>query len=448
MKQEKLFKNSSVWKIIMEMAVPALLGILVMILYNMADMYFISFTHNDAMVAGISVSSPVYLITMAFATMIGNGGCTLIAQKLGADNSDQVKKYSSASFIISLISGLLVMISVLFFQKEILRVLGVNEEIYPYAKDYIVYLSFGAPFLIFANAFGNIIRAEGATKKALLFNLSGTLTNIILDPLFIIVFNWGTKGAAVATVLGNVVSSLGLIMYIRSSQSTLSLLNNKFRLKNFLEIIVIGLPSAVSTLMSALSSTLANRLLVDYGTSAVAAMAASGKTTMIISMMVMGICLGVQPYLAYCYGAGDYERLKETMNKLTILSVLTGLVFSLGSYLLRYKIVSIFLTDTGSVELAVNIVRIIVFAGPFYGLFYLGTSYLQSCGKAPLASIITLLRQGIIFIPLLYLLNYKFGIFGNASAHLGADIISAVISYSVMWICFNKLMPEKELVLE
>lgn len=222
-KQERLFKELPVWRAIFTMAVPAVINILVMVFYNMADMFFVARLHDDVQVAAISIVAPAFTMMMALGSMVGGGGCALIARTMGEGDSERVSLYSSLCCWGSVLFGGVFAVVVLFGKNTILGFLGANEEMWGYAGRYLTILALGAPVMIFTTAFGNIVRAEGAVKEGMMGNLISTVTNMVLDPLFILVLPFGVSGAAVATVLGNVAGAVYLIRHVRNKSSSLSL---------------------------------------------------------------------------------------------------------------------------------------------------------------------------------------------------------------------------------
>lgn len=429
-KQGQLFQKSSIWKAIFAMAIPAIINISAMVLYNMADMFFVARIHDDTQVAAISIVAPAFTMMMALGSMVGGGGCALIARTMGEGDSDRVSLYSSLCCWGSVLFGALFAAVVLPGKNIILGFLGANDEIWDYAGTYLSVLALGAPVMIFTTAFGNIVRAEGAVKEGMLGNLISTVTNVVLDPLFILVFRFGVAGAAVATVLGNAAGAAYLIRYVRTDGSSLSL-SPKLAAsapRELRHVIAIGLPNGTSSFLTSFASALANNLLVRYGTLAVAAMAAAAKSTTMITMVQMGICMGVQPLLAYYYGAKDLPRLRETLGKLTILTMSIGLAATLLCLFNSGPIISVFLKRPEALNLGQEIIRIRVLTGPIIGLFYIGSNFLQASGNATLSMLVSLLRQGIFLIPLLYVMNYFFQAKGNVCAHLVADIFAVIVA--------------------
>ncbi len=429
-KQEKLFKEYPVWRAIFSMAVPAVINILVMVLYNMADMFFVARLHDDAQVAAISIVAPAFTMMMALGSMVGGGGCAMIARTMGEGDSGRVRLYSSLCCWGSVLFGGIFAVVVLLGRSVILGFLGANEEMWGHAATYLSVLALGAPVMIFTTAFGSIVRAEGAVKEGMLGNLISTVTNVVLDPLFILVLPFGVAGAAVATVLGNAAGAAYLLWYIRKKSPGLSL-SLKLATSAPLElrhVIAIGLPNGTSSFLTSFASALANNLLVQYGTLAVAAMAAASKSTTIITMVQMGICVGVQPLLAYSYGAKDLPRLRETLGKLALLTMSVGLAATLFCFFNSGLIVSVFLKKPEALSLGQEIIRIRVLTGPIIGLFYIGSNFLQASGNAPMSMLVSLLRQGVFLIPLLYIMNHFFEVKGTVCAHVAADLLAVIVA--------------------
>lgn len=425
-----LFRTKPVWNLIARMSVPALVSILVMLLYNMTDMYFLARTGDDAQVAAVSLVMPVFTLLMAISTMLGNGACTLIAQALGGEDMERAKTCSSLCVWGCAGFGLVFALLCFVFCGPLLDFLGANEDMRTYAQLYLLVLAAGAPVILLNHSLGGILRGEGAAKQGMVGGLVSTVTNIVLDPIFISALGLGVGGAAVATVLGNLAGAVYFLLYKKRRPSVLTL-DIQYAKKNVRllgSILALGLPNAVSSTLSGFAATFSNRLVVAYSTGAVAAMGAAGKVTMLITMVQMGVCMGVQPLMAYCHGARDHARMRETLQKLTLLTAALGLVLGMASFLAREWIVGLFLSDGELRALACHIVTITICSAPLMGFFYLGINYLQASGKALLATVVSALRQGVLLIPLLYLMEALFQLDGPPLAHVAADICSIFIS--------------------
>ena len=442
MQYEKLFRRQSVWKSIFSLAIPSLIIILVMILYNMTDMFFVGQLGDYNQVAAVSVVGPLFSVAAAVATMLGSGGCALIAGALGSDDIKRAKTYASLCGWGSVGFGLLITVVLLLTKNAVLPLLGATEEFLPYAESYMGICALGVPFLLASTTLGTIIRAEGAVRQGMTGGMIATLTNMVLDPLFILVMGMGVAGAAVATVIGNIVGTL-YYAYFMWKKATVLNMNAHLAGKNFrllFQILALGMPNALSSILSGFASTFSNRLLGTYGTDAIAAMAAAGKTTMLIAMLQMGICIGIQPLLAYNYGAKDIPRLKEVIQKVAVLTIGVGIVTGGFCYLCRHQIISMFIKDIAVAHLGEGLVLFLVVASPMIGIYYLSTNFMQASGKALLATVMSLLRQGVLLIPFLYLFHAFMGMSGIAAAHMAADLLSVAIGGSVLFCQLHKCM--------
>lgn len=430
MQNEAIFQKSA-WRAIFSLSIPSLISIAVMMLYNMADMYFVGWIGDYAQVAAVSLAMPVYSILMAISTMIGNGGCTKIAQALGQHNEQQVRSYSALCVWSSILFGILFAVFCFLFCTPLLKFLGANEEMWDYTRSYLLILAAGAPAILLNHSIGGALRGEGEIKAGVLGGMLATFANILLDPLFIIVLKLGVSGAAIATVLGNVIALIYYFLY-KAKSKTRCIIEVRpsyaHDIKALGGVLALGLPNAISSILSGFAGTFSNQILVGYGTQAVAAMAAAGKAIMLVTMIQMGICMGIQPLLAYCYGGNDYAKLKEILQKVLFLTVGVGMVLTFFIYFGREWVIGLFIKDSAVISLGAHLVTYQIVMGPFIGIYYLATNFLQASGNAPGASVASALRQGLLLIPLLYLLNGLHGLEGLAAAYPAADGVSVVVT--------------------
>lgn len=439
----EMFAKDSVWKVIAKMAIPAVITITVMLLYNMADMFFVGLQNDSLQIGAISLSSPIYQILMALGTLIGAGGCSAIARTLGTGKAEDAKDLSRLCCLMAVTSGIIFAIAVLVFIPLILEAIGVSApepDLYNYTKNYITYFSIGAPFILVASSFSNLIRAEGSSRESMIGNGIGTVTNFILDPLFILVFHMGVSGAAIATVLGNAASCLYYVYYFRRKNTMLALqpTRNCIRIPLFWAIVSLGFPNAITNILASFSNALYNRLLISYSTEIVTAFGISGKVTMIMTMITMGICMGIQPAIAYNYGAKNRKRTMEIVKKTALVTVITGTLLTLLCCLLRHQLVSLFTREEKILDAAEYIAVIGMISGPFIGLYYLCTNFLQAAGNSLYASILSILRQGIIYIPALYLLDFLFGLNGLICTGVIVDYIVLGIGFFLLGLQYRK----------
>jgi len=433
MRNEELFQKKPVWSAILTLAVPSALSILVMLLYNMADMFFVGLLHDNAQFAAVSVVGPVFSLVTAAATMVGVGGCAAIAKAAGEGNTDYAQTCSSLCGWFCVLFGTAAAAALIVFAEPLLKILGATPEMQNHSATYLRILAAGAPFMLFGTGFATLLRAEGAVKVGFLGNLAGTALNLILDPFLILGCDMGVAGAAAATVAGNMVSS-GLYLWYILRKANLLTLRPGFALRQpqaLFHIFALGLPNAISGVLSGLASTFSNQLLNSYGTDALAAMGAAGKVTMLITLVQMGVCMGVQPLMAYNYGAHNMPRLKEILQKMAVLTVGLGIFSTVVCCALRHKLIGLFLRDESAAAMGEELVIWLLLAGPLLGLYYLSSNFLQASGNAAAATAVSVLRQGVLLIPSLYLMHTLLGLTGIAAAHPVADVIAALTALAV-----------------
>lgn len=432
MNNEALFRDKPVWKAIFSLAVPSVLTILVMIIYNMADLFFIRMLGDDTQVAAIAVVGPMFSLATAVATMLGAGGCAVIARFLGAGQREDAKTVGSLCIWAVFIFGGLFTAVMLVATAPILHMLGATDDMMKFAARYMRTLSIGSCLMLFSVVMASVVRAEGMVFSGMLSNLAGTVTNILLDPVFILAFRLGVTGAAIATVIGNGVASLLLILIIRKKSAILTFSPKPAlrKPKLLFHTAAVGLPNAVSSLLSGFASTFSNQILRIYGSGVIAAMAAAGRSTMVITMVQMGICMGMSPLLAYNYGAKNLSRLKEILIKTLVLSAGFGLTSAIGCFLWQDRLLGMFLNESTNVETAKQMMFWLLIASPLLGVYYLGSNFLQAAGEAFLATVISVLRQGLLLIPGLYILHAVIGLPGVAAAHTAADVTAV---FAALW---------------
>lgn len=447
MGNEALFRDKPVWKAIFSLAVPAVLTILIMVIYNMADMFFIAMLGDDTQVAAIAVVGPVFSLAAAVGTMLGAGGCAVIANFLGAGKRDDAKAVSSLCVWAAIVFSVVFSVVMLTATNPILRILGATEDMLPFAGAYMRVLAIGSSVMLFSVTMGSVVRAEGLILSGMLCNIAGTLTNIILDPVMILVLHMGVTGAALATVIGNLVASVLMIFFTRKKSNVLTF-SPKPGLRKpglLLHTAAVGLPNGISSLLSGFASTFSNRILSTYGSGVIAAMAASGKATMVISMVQMGICMGVSPLLAYNYGAKNLPRLKEILVKTGILTTCFGLTAALGCFIGRDALLGLFLKDAANTEIARQMMFWQLIASPLLGFYYLSSNFLQAAGNALLATVISILRQGALLIPCLYGMHALLGLTGVAAAHTVSDVIAVIAALLCLMLQYRTISDRKSL---
>lgn len=442
---EVLFREKPIWRAIFSLVGPSILSVLVMVIYNMTDLFFIGLLQDMAQTAAVSVVGPVFTLATAGATVLGMGGCAAAASSLGAGDRQDVRTVSSLCGWCAILVGAVLALGLNLAGGPLLGALGANAEVLPHARAYLSILALGAPAMLFSVSAATLLRADGAIRRGLAGNLAGSVTNMVLDPVFILGFRWGIAGAAAATVLGNLVACAIYLEYILRRSRTLSLapadaLRHPARLGR---VLALGLPNGVSSLLAGLAGSFSNRMLAGYGTAALAAMAAADKATMVVSLVQMGICMGVQPLLAYNVGARDRPRLQAALTRLAGLTFGFGAVFMAACLLGQNALLGLFLSDAGALALGRQLLPWLLAASPLLGLYYLSTNFLQAMGRAAGATVLSALRQGVLLIPALYLFHGLLGMPGLAAARAAADLASVLIALCLLTHAWRNLARQR-----
>lgn len=427
---KELFEDSPVPKAVMSMAIPTIISMLVVVIYNMADTFFIGQTHDPMKVAAVSLATPVFMVFMALGNLFGIGGTSAISRSLGEGNLKRSKNLSSFCFYSSIGIGIIVCVLYWIFMDQILLLIGASEATIVFARQYLVVVSAGAPFIMFSTTFGNILRGEGASKQSMIGNMIGTIANIILDPIFILSFNLGVIGAAIATVLGNAFASIYYLAYFLRKKSTLSISIKDFRMDGsiILDIFAIGFPASLNNILMSVSNIILNNALIAYGDIPVAAMGIAMKTNMLAVLLQIGLCAGIQPLIGYCYGAKNFDRLKKIVKFTGMCTIIMGTVLTIFIFFTKGYIVRAFLNDDSVLEYGMKMVFALQIAGPFLGLLFLGINTIQGMGKGIASLVLTLCRQGLFFIPSVFILNRLFRLDGVIYAQSVADYFSIAIA--------------------
>lgn len=438
MENEKMMKEASPVKLLFTMGLPVIVVMVVQVLYNMADVFFMGQTGETMQVAAISLAGPAFNIFQGVGTLFGAGACTAIALALGQGDREKAKYFSSFCTWGSVATGAALAIAMFIFMDPLLGFMGADAETAGFAKTYLSIVILGSPFVMFGGGIGNALRADGSSSKVMVISLAGTLTNVVLDPLFIMVFGWGIAGAAWATVIGNVVTSLLVFLHVKKSDC-FSISFKYFTLKKdvSLRVMSLGLPMALGTVMSCVSGMFSNQLLVKYGNIAVAANGVAGKAGMLVGMMAMGVCMGMQPVISYAYGMNDRKRLRKitlvTGVATTIITTVLGGVF----LLCRGAFVTAFLNDPQVLETG-KFMMLTLLASPVGGIYQLCSGYLQGTGKVSYATVTSLLSKGLVYVPVLFISEALGGFAGLVFAGPVTDVISTAIGVALCMIWAKK----------
>ncbi len=424
-----LFEKAPVPQAVLKNAVPAMAAMLMVLIYNLADTFFIAQTRNDILVAAVSLATPVFLIFMAVGTVFGIGGTSVISRSLGQGRTEHAKKVCSFCMWGCVTVGVVISAAFLLLMEQILELIGASADTWGPARTYLTIVALGGPFVLISSCFSNILRAEGQPNKAMMGQILGNLLNVLLDPVMILGFRWGIAGAAIATVAGNLAGAGYYLLHFLRGRSTLSIHIRDLSFRDGIGagVLAIGIPASLGSLLMSLSQIIINARMAGYSDMALAGMGVAMKVTMMTGMVCIGFGQGVQPLLGYCVGAGLWERFKKIMGfsilfSLGLSAAMTGLC-----YLLRGPIIRVFLTEPASFDFALTFTNILLTTSFLFGVFYVLANALQAMGAAAQALVINLSRQGLIYIPALYILQALLGATGLAWAQPVADLLSTVL---------------------
>ncbi len=454
----QVFESYRVPKAVATMAVPSMLGMLINIVYNLADTFFVGQTGDSNQVAAVSVSMPLFLFFMAVGNLFGVGGCAFISRSLGEGRTDRVKKISSFCIYTSILCGIVLGIIYLIFKEPLLYLVGASDNTIGFATDYLMWVAIGSPFVVTAICVCNLVRGEGAAKTSMFGMVLGQLVNIVLDPIFILDsgdklfgislpfgLNLGVAGAAIATVLGNVCSVIFFLVYFLRGKSILSITPARYTVKDGVAkgVINVGLPASLNNLLMSISNIIVNIVLAGYGDDAIAAMGVAMKANMLVVMLQIGLAQGVQPLIGYCYGAQNYKRMKKCMRFSMICNVIIGAVMTLFYIVFKEAVVGMFIDNDNVIKLGVKMLVALMSPGAVIGIMFIFNFSFQGMGKGFQSLILSVGRQGLIYIPLLFILNSAVGLDGIIWAQAAADFACVIMS-AVMWTFINKGLKKKQ----
>lgn len=424
------FEKAPVHKAYFKFALPVVCGMMVSLIYNMVDTWFIARTGNTDLVAGIALGAPVFILMVALGDMFGLGGASLISRLFGQKKDDEGRKISIFCFYAAIIMGVIVSVLMLLFRQPILRLLGANQDTMVYASQYYTYIVLGAPLIIVSFTPNNQLRTEGFSAQSMLGGVIGSLVNIILDPIFIFGLGWGAAGAAAATVLGYVCTDTYYIWLLRHRTKKLSVNIREFRLvpSELAQILAIGIPACITNLMQSIGMTLTNRFLLPYGNDKVAAMGIVMKTNLIAAFIVIGFAFGAQPLIGYNYGAGNRDRLRKILCfcygfECSLAAVVAGLVSLAAPFLMK-----MFINDENIIAIGAPMLRMQQMGMVFMAVVLVSTVTFQAAGKAWSALLLSVSRQGVLFAAVIFTAAGLFGYQGVLMSQAVSDALTAVMA--------------------
>lgn len=430
-----LLGEETVAKALLKLGIPTMVGMLISALYNAVDAYFVGGLGTSQMGA-VSVVFPIVQLVIGLGMMFGAGASSYISRLLGAKEYELADRTASTALFTGLLTGGAVIAAILIFLTPVLSALGATETILPYARDYALIYVAGSILNVFNVTMNNLLTAQGATRFTMAAMMTGSILNVILDPLLIYGLHMGIRGAAAATVISLCVNSSMYVVYLLKGKGLLhlSVRNMTPGKAIYCEILKIGIPVLVFQLFASITLGLTNTAAKAYGDYAVAAMGAVSRIMTVGIYVVFGFMKGFQPFAGFNFGAGQYDRLKEAVKLCCLWSTSFCILMSVACFFFSGQLIGLFGADPQMILLGGRALRLNAVLLLTFGFQMVYASLYLSVGKSGAGSILSLGRQGIFFFPLILLLPRLFGLSGIVWAQPAADLCAAVVT---LWFAWN-----------
>lgn len=441
-KKIRLLRDEKVSKAILKLSIPMVMGMMIQVLYNLVDTYFIGMLNDANQLAAANISLPVFMMLMAIAGIVGSGSSSYISRCLGNKDYEEANKTISIATGILIIMSIIVMIAGIFMSPNIAKGLGANEATFNYTYKYIFIMFIGAIPVMCSYALGQLLRSEGNIMQSVIGLTLGTVVNIGLDPVFIFGLKMEITGAAIATIIGQTSTLLYFMYAFLKGKTTLKINLKKFKYdKNiFKEIFTIGVPASLNQMLMGVATVIVNNIAVGYGTLTVAGMGVAMKIMTIGTFVFMGFSAGCQPLVGYNYGCNNIPRVKEIIKKGIIITSIIGLSLALIFGVFANSLIGLFTSEPEVINKGAIILRALIISLPFVGGQMISTTSAQSMGKVVVAFILSISRQGLLYMPLLIILNKVFGFSGFIYAQPITDMIMLTFSAILLF----KVMPKED----
>lgn len=438
------FEKAPIGKAVAHFAVPMMLGTSMSVIYSILNAYFLGTLHNTAMLTALALTLPLFAVIMALGNLIGIGSGTFISRLLGETKYDEVKHVSAFAFYSSLLLGLLVIAAGLPLLSSIVHGLGATPDSYGFTKDYVMVMLIGSPFVVLFFTLENIVRSEGSAMTSMVGMILSVVVNILLDALVIFVFHWGVIGVAAATVVSNIVAGGYYAFHIKYKSKFLTFSPRWFKMTKTISsnVFKIGVPVFIMSVFLGAMSLVLNHFLVEYGDPAVAAYGISSRLLQFPEFILMGLCEGVVPLIAFSYTA-DRMRMKQTVS-FTVKSIaVLAAIFGVAVYLISDHLIGLFTNDPQLIEMGSYILHVTFLSLFITGLTTLFTGIFQATGQGTPALVMSII-QGVTLIPVLYIANKTHGFHGVVWSLVIADAAAFLVGAAMLYALRNKLQPELE----
>ena len=445
----ELFEQMSIPRAVLTLSVPTVLSSLVMVLYNLADTYFVGMLQDSIQNSAVTLAAPVLLAFNAVNNLFGVGSSSMMSRALGAKDHDMVRRSSAFGFYCALFSGILFSLLATAFRGPLLVRLGADSATAQATLEYMRWtVSCGAAPAILNVVLAYLVRAEGATLHASIGTMSGCALNIVLDPIFILPWglDMGAAGAGLATFLSNCFACLYffVLLFVRRGRTYVCLRPAMARPRRELVrgVFGVGVPASIQNLLNVTGMTVLNNFTAAFGPDAIAAMGISYKLNMIPMYVAMGISQGLMPLVSYNYGSGNVSRLKKAVLFAGKISLSFMVVVSAGYFFASGTLIGMFMKTEAVVAYGSRFLRYMCVAQPFLCLDFLAVGVFQACGLGQYALLFAILRKIVLEIPALYVLNYLFPPYGLAWAQTVAEVVLAAAAVAILVRLFRRMGEE------
>ncbi|MDX9725947.1 MAG: MATE family efflux transporter [Bacteroidales bacterium] len=438
--------TENIWQLLMRYAIPSVIAMTASSLYNITDSIFIGQGVGALAISGLAITFPLMNISAAFGSLVGVGASALMSLRLGQKDYTTANSILGNVFVLNLILGLIYTTLILIFLEPVLYFFGASSDTLPYARDFMVIISIGNIVTHMYLGLNALLRASGNPAKAMYATLFSVMINIILAPVFIFVFGWGIRGAALATVLAQTAMLMWQIRIFSDKTNMIHLRKDTFRLKRkiVLDSMAIGLAPFLMNLTASGIVIIINQALIrNGGDLAVGAYGIINRLAALFVMIVLGLNMGMQPIAGYNFGAGQYDRVNRVlMLTIFLATAVTTIGFVIGVFFPR-AVASLFTTDRELIDISVRGLRIVLVLFPVVGFQMVASTFFQSIGMAGKAIFMSLTRQVLFLLPMLLVLPTVFGVKGVWYSMPAADFLSGIVAVILLVAQYRKSVLKK-----
>lgn len=442
----ELFESMPIPRAVMKLAIPTVLSSLVMVLYNLADTYFVGMLNNAVENAAVTLAAPLLLAFNAVNNLFGVGSSSMMSRSLGKKDYETVYRSAAFGFYCSIFAGLLFSIAYTVFQVPLLNLLGATQETLGATIGYARWtVTFGAVPAILNVVLAYLVRAEGAAMHASIGTMSGCFLNILLDPIFILPWglNMGAEGAGLATFLSNCVACLYffVLLYVKRGRTYVCVNPKMFSFKRHIVVGVcaVGIPASIQNLLNVTGMSVLNNFTSAFGSNAVAAMGIAQKINSVTVQIALGLSQGIMPLISYNYASGNIKRMKKTFFFTARIALVFLVLMEIAYYAGARTWVGLFMQDQQIVDYGARFLRGFCLGMPFLAIDFLAVGVFQACGLGKNAFLFAILRKVVLEIPALFILNALFPLYGLAYAQFAAELVLAIAAVIVLARLFRRL---------